>query len=367
MRYRCLPFIWLLLLQACTDPVAPVFKPIDSAYLVEGNIVDQPGESRVNVFRTRVVNEVFTLLPVREALVSSVTDGGQATEWSYRPEAEAYEPPADFRAEPGRSYSVRVLVEDREIVSVAEPTPRPVPIERVGFRFDQRAEYSLGFERSIPAFDLLIDFRDPPGERNFYRTSLRQWQTLAACLFCPHWSTPIGDRTQCSPANDFHFVAAYYPCATACWSWDRVPDVRVFDDAQSDGALRTNVVAGRSRYLGAGGSRLFEVDLFTLSAGNYDYRAAFDQIERAGSGLNAPIPATLVGNLRYTGANAREAVLGYVGTVSVTRKRLFVARDDFVGTPLDLRDPLIRNLNQSVDSPCVGPRRTDTPPAGWGE
>jgi len=97
MKYPLL-FCCVLLFTACADPVLPSFQLETGLYLVEGSIVDEPGESEVRVSLSELRSERY---------VTSVDDTGEETSWRQNDAGTGYVPPPEFAAENGRAYKLR--------------------------------------------------------------------------------------------------------------------------------------------------------------------------------------------------------------------------------------------------------------------
>ncbi|MEO0732904.1 MAG: hypothetical protein AAFZ52_08720, partial [Bacteroidota bacterium] len=99
----------------------------------------------------------------------------------------------------------------------------------------------------------------------------------------------------------------------------------------------------------------------------YEYNRVLRDLTENGGGLNAPLPAALVGNLRDVSA-VNTDVLGFVGVAAVAGENIFFNRDTIDGNPLPF-DASIRPEpvmgNSAPLAPCEGPNRTTEEPAGW--
>jgi hypothetical protein len=150
--------------------VEPVFCFETGFLLVKGRIVDQEGYSEVRVSRNEILFGDYSLLPVNGVDLVSIDDRGNEVRWSQVEGTNQYCPPADFKAELGRTYYIRAVTPQGEIVeSEAEGLPSPVPIASTRVQFEQEAYFSNGLNRFIPAFRLLVDLNDPAEEDNYYQ------------------------------------------------------------------------------------------------------------------------------------------------------------------------------------------------------
>lgn len=350
---------------ACTEPVEPVYQFETGFLLVDGQMADSPGFSEVSVKRNEIRFGDYVLRPLTDARVRSVDDQGQTTEWTLSGiEEGTFTPPAGWRARPGRSYSVEVTTADgRVIVSEPEAVPTAVPIRDAYVEFEQNAYFSEDLNRFVPAFFLRVDVRDPAGEPNFYRWRFSTFEEITVCAECVRSRWRNGE---CIPGPDTRFVARWdYLCDTRCWITRKGGNLNASSDEFSDGSLISGIEAGRVDYNRPGGL-LFDLEQFCISPGAYEYLNVIRGLTEGAGGLNAPLPAALIGNLTEVG-NEVNPVLGYVGAVSVDTARVMIQQDTFGGVSL----PFDRSLRlepvrpDPPRAPCTGPGRTSVRPEGW--
>ncbi|MCP9237119.1 DUF4249 domain-containing protein [Lewinella sp. JB7] len=355
------PLLVMLLLTACVDPVAPEYDYATGFLLVEGRIVDRPGYSQVRISRSTYEFGVYRLAPLTDLAVVSIEDGTRETPWITGEEAGTYVPPASFRAEPGRSYAIRVITERGErIESEAEVMPPPVPLRDIRMRFDQEAYYSVDRGRFIPAFTLLADFDDPAGSDNFYQHKYRTWSQTAICATC-YGGVYRGGECVDQPRVDYYD----YLCLGTCWTIDRNPNFRLLSNERNPGGRYRDFPVARFDFVGSGGI-LAEVEQYTLSRRAHAYFGVINDLTEGSAGLNAPLPAPLYGNLQDR-SGLQTSVLGYVAAAALTTDRLYWNRDTVPGTPVvGRRVARLEPLSPAPPSaPCSGPNFTSEQPEGW--
>ncbi|WP_116127338.1 DUF4249 domain-containing protein [Lewinella sp. IMCC34183] len=361
---KLLPFAFLLfLLQSCVEPVVPEYDYTTGFLLVEGDIVDQPGYSRVALRRSTREFGNYRLDPVTGAAVSSIDGDGREVPWR-ETEAGTYVPPEDFVAQAGQTYHLEAsLLSGEHVISEDERLPTAVDLPALRMRFEQEAYYSSEAERFVPAFTLLADVADPAGEDNFYRYTHRSWSQLAICATCYNSVYRNGSCVQ-TPAS--RNVPRYdYSCDGTCWAITRGRSVRLLSDALNPDGIFRDVPVARLDYVGSGGL-LVEVEQYAITRAAFAYYEVLQDLTEGSSGLNAPLPAPLYGNLRATD-DAAPAVLGYVAVSSLATRRLYWNRDAVDGEPLSRPPPpVFEPVSPSPPSaPCAGPNRTATEPEGW--
>ena len=363
--FRALTALALVSLFACTDAVAPTYQFDDGFLLIEGRIADTEGFSEVRVARNQILFENYILTPVPGATVSTFDDEGQEVGWAPVAGQEGvYRAPAGWTADRGRRYGLRVVTPDGEMVeSLPEPVPTSVPIVDSRVRFEQEAYYSEGRDRFIPAFTVLVDVDDPAEEENYYQYNFTYFEEITVCASCERARWRDGE---CIAGPDTRFVTRWdYLCDARCWISTRAIGRNVMSDAFGNGQLIPNVPVGRLDYSRPGGV-LFAIEQYNTSRASFDYNSVIENLAEGGGGLNAPLPAALVGNLTDVSANATR-VLGFVGVTAVNTDRVFVVRDTFPGESLPY-DGVVRLepvMPEPPKAPCEGGSRSRVRPEGW--
>ena len=351
---------------ACTDPVAPTYNFRAGFLVVDGRITDQPGYSYVTIDRNVEQFGEYRLVPQAGARVTSQDDRGEVLTWLPSDTVGYYLPPPGFAAEGDRSYTLRIETAEGELIeSPPQALPPKVPFRNLRYRFDQEAYYSENRKRFVPAFTFLVDVDDPAGEQNYYQYRFRTWERVDVCMTCRRSRYRNG---QCVEEPDTRQVDYWdYLCDVDCWATNIGAGRKIYRDEFSDGSTVTGIEAGRVDFARLGGL-LFEVEQANISSRAYDYAEILDNLANNSGGLNAPLPAPLVGNL----SDASELgtyVLGFVSVESLTVDRVYFNRGDVAGASLP--NPYTVKLEPVVPSPptapCEGGNRTSTEPAGWME
>ena len=348
----------------CTDPIAPTYDFRSGFLVVDGRITDKPGYSYVSIDRNVEQFGDFNLLPQAGARITSEDDRGEVITWLPTDTAGYYIPPAGFAAEPGRSYSLRIEMPEGELIeSPRQALPPKVPFRNLRYRFDQEAYFSENRDRFVPAFTFLVDVDDPAGEANFYQYRFRSWETVDVCITCRRSRYRDG---QCREDPDTRRVNYWdYLCDVPCWAMNIGAGRSIYRDELSDGTTVTGIEAGRVDFARLGGL-LFEVEQANISSRAYEYAEILDNLANNGGGLNAPLPAPLVGNLSDASEQGTD-VLGFVSVESLSVDRVYFNRDTVNGQSLPnpytvILEPVIPT---PPTAPCVGGNRTSEEPAGW--
>ncbi|WP_116107802.1 DUF4249 family protein [Lewinella sp. IMCC34191] len=367
MNTAALPALLLLCLfltGACTDPIHPNFVFEEGFLVVDGRITDQPGKSFVSIRRNVLLYENYRLVAVEGARVTSRDDLGETVEWVSDDTVGYFRPPDDFTAMPGRQYAITIATTEGELIeSPLQALPPPVSIRDVDYRFDQEAYFSELRDRFVPALTFYTTVADPPDVPNYFLYRLRKWERQSICATCTQGRYRGG---VCVEDPNLRNVAYYdYLCSTTCWEESRVPGRRVFRDEFSDGTLTEGIEAGRID-LDRSGGLLVEIEQASINSSTYDFSRNLLDLTEGGGGLNAPLPAPLIGNLVDKSAWST-TVLGNLSLESLTVARIFVDRSELGGTPL----PPERRVNlepagpDRPTAPCEGANRSPIAPDGW--
>lgn len=365
-----------VLLTSCTDPLVPAIRNDTELFLIEGDIVDRAGRSSVSVQRWVPDDNTYRIFPQRDLGVTSIAGDGEEITWAEREDAGVYLPPDGFVGRVGVAYRIRVVTPGGGVFeSRPETIPPPATFSGLTAEFEQESYFSAGLNRFVPAFRFYLNIEDPAGEANYYRANYRRWETIRKCASCSRARYRNGE---CIP--DGRNLGVWdYLCDTVCYQMYEGDDGNIFDDAFADGGTIPRFEVARVDYARQTGGFLFEASLQSLTKGRYDYLDLIRTLSEEGGGLNATIPAPLVGNLE-TISSEREGeptiLLGYFGAASEYSDRIFFRNEDVDGQPLpsneDIREePGVPNCDQfplgcPPLAPCDGPNRTNIQPEGWG-
>lgn len=356
----------LACIAGCADPITPDYRYEEGYLVVDSRITDRPGTSYAYIRRNKLLYDRYALVTVPSARVTSRDDLGQVTEWILSDTGGRYAPPPDFAAVPEREYSLVVETLEGEVIeSPPQSLPSLVGFQNLRWRFDQEAYFSDSWERFVPALTFLVDVDDPAGTDNYYVYRLRLWEEINICRTCNYAKYRGGE---CTPGPDTRNVPYYdYLCADRCWSERAVEGRSIHRDEFSDGKLSEGVRTGRIDFERRGGL-LVEVEQANVSGTTYAFSENFLQLTENGGGLNAPLPAPLVGNLTDN-SDRGTYVLGNVSLERLTTERIFLDRNTIEGSTLPparkvVLEPLFPDPPRA---PCDGPDRSTVPPEGWSQ
>ena len=372
-------FIILLLLFftliTCTDPVDPEFQYQQGLIYIDGFASDAPGASFAQIFESgesfgRQTNVFQSGSEVRYVRVS---DGMQVL---LAEDGERYVAPPGFVISEGESwYLDAVLADGRHYISQPESALPPVALGDVSVRYEPELLFIEDYARDVPGHRLSVTFQDPPGQENYYFWQFRSYERLVHCQVCYNFSVfRDGVCIAPNPDNPGPPLKPYYTysCEETCWQIRYNQKVEVFSDEFADGTTVTGLpVADVVLYQKRG--ILVELQQYSLNREAYRYYKTLKDLVDNNAGLNAPLPAALLGNLSNPD-DAGEYVLGRFTVASQSTMPVYIERSGL--DEAQLEEVIISQSEGFEDAPpplvttapCEeGPYRTSVEPEGWPE
>jgi len=355
----------LLLSNGCLESIEPEFDLIDDLLLIEGFALTEPGLSYVNIRKSATISSGTVFKSVVDAeVVFEQLQSGERISLSYDT-LGFYYPPQDFAASSGDQWQLLVsLADGRTYESTIELATLPISVSSVKATYREELVYDEGFQKFVPGHKIEIDFIDPEGEKNYYLWKTRSLETQIICTTC--YNGRFRDdmcQGNGSGGGNWYFD---YLCAEPCWNirfGDRFP---IFDDRTSDGQeIKNKEIADIVLYKKV--DILVEVQQYTINEATYKYFKTVDALLSESSGLNAPTPAALLGNIVNVD-NPEEIVLGQFSSAGVSIGRVMIPRVQLDVQPVDpdqeIRVETCAECPQSA--PCKESRtRTVVKPIGW--
>ena len=365
-------FILLLFLQtsSCIDPVPPEFDYIDGLVYIDALATTIPGSSYVNISRSSREFGINRSSFVSNANVTFINSTSGAVV-DLTEDNELYIPPSTFIADVGETWELRVVLEDGTVyISETETIRKPVSIEDIQVVYDTELRFEEG-NGFIPGHSLRVGFNDPAMEENYYFWRYRSFERLVNCRTC---FDGILRDDQCIVVNqegDDSLIKAYYTyaCEERCWQIRYSDQISIFDDAFSNG-VNTRDLAVAEVPLYTKRNILIELQQLSLTASAFRYYQTLKDIIDNNSGLNAPLPAALVGNI-LNPDDAEEFVLGRFTAAPSTRNTVFIERfliEEAALEPILITQPEGPETTapQVLTAPCEESRlRTSIQPEGW--
>jgi len=343
--------------SSCIDPVAPEFEFKEGLVFVESIASTATKASFVSIKRSTIEFGVYVVKFVEGASVNfENTATGEIV--NLVETRNSYLPPEDFVVLPGEEWKLNIqLANGKKIESTPEPVLASIPITNIQVRYDPELVFrdNLG-GKFVPGHEVSIDFVDPGGEDNYYYWSYKTYENLDYCEKC---FEAIWRNGECTPVEIARFRARYfdYACDIDCWRIRFPESVTIFDDQFSDGKSVNQFPVG-DLLLYTKENMVIEVQQFTLTPAAYEYYKVLKDVVDNNSGLNAPPPAALVGNLSNPN-DAEDFVFGRFTAAATSTASLFIDRNLIEETAIESREPI--NLEPQIASPYPPPATVQAP------
>lgn len=366
-----------LVLAACIDPVSPDFEFGEGLLFVEGFASTDPGASFVTIQISAIEFgvEVVNFVPgARVVMIEETSDTHvQLTEIQ-----GAYVPPADFFAKAGERWQLDITLQDgRTIRSSVEQVREVVPVTDIKASYNPELIFREASEAYVPGHEIYIDFSDPGDRENFYYWRYRVFENMDSCETCYEGIFRDGKCLGKTPADSFE-PYYNYQCQSDCWQIRYPEEIQILDDRFINGLnVQAQAVARLPLYTKE--DMVVEIQQMSISPEAFEYYRVLKDLIDNNSGINAPPPAGLVGNLTDTQDDSA-FVFGRFTTVAATAAYLFVDRSNIPEDPIESQLRMIREecevcppdevcpveCSPVTTAPCSETRfRTSMMPAGW--
>ena len=363
--------IALTFFGSCTDPVTPEFEFQEGLIFVEGFISTSPGGSFVTVSKSAIEFEVYVVRFQGGATVSfeNIVTGESV---SLIEVEDAYTPPVDFKAKPGEEWKLIVnLPNGVRYESFPEKVLEPVAIRDIEVRYDKELEFREIFGgKFVPGHEVFVSLDDPVDRTNYYYWTYRTYENLDFCERC--YAGYYRDSECISFPSSVSGIPYYdYLCESDCWRIRFPESIAIYDDKFTNG-LTVNDISIGNLLLYTRENMVVVVQQLALTPEAHEYYKILKDLVDNNSGINAPPPAGLVGNV-FNPDDDEDFVFGRFTAAASTEAFLFIDRSEITEEPLENRGV---NLFEKTDDPVPPPIttiiecsenrfRTPIPPPGW--
>lgn len=353
----------ILLMIGCIDPVTPEFDYEENIIFINAFALTEEGLSSVDIQRSGFFFGIYGTEFVTDASVKFINVDTQ--EEVILSEIEnLYVPPEDFKVAVGETWQLEIsLADGRQYESTPERVQAGVPVDNIEAVYSDEIVFLPSQNSFVPGHRVDIDFTDPAGESNFYYWQYRTFETLEICQSCERGRFRNGE---CVRDNGFLARNYDYLCEVDCWKVRYSSNFQILEDRLIDGRAITNRTIAYVPFFQRQ-DILIEIQQLALTKSSFEYFNVLNDVVNESSGLNAPPPAALFGNLTNVN-DPSTAVLGQFTATSSSTISLFIDRSDITVSPIDptpnftLEDP----VTGIIFVPCEeGRERTAMQPKGW--
>ncbi len=363
-----LSFIIATGLITCIDSYEPAFDEIESLVIIQGQLTDYPGDTRVTVSESVLFLGNYTTRKISNATVKIWSEDGAQAELKESPvELGVYVPEDDFQGKTDGAYHLTVSLPDgRSYKSTSEILPVGVPVDSLSAIFDPEYDFSELRGEFVPGHRILATWQDPDERVNHYQWRYTIYREEIICISCFGGVYRGGDT--CEMRDHLPISNQYdYYCSEPCWSITPMYPITIFSDEFVDGQIVHDLEVANVQYESRK-SVLVRVHQYSISAEHYRFNKLLSELLVESGGLNSVSPGAIVGNI-VNPTDPDEKVLGYFGAAARNDKNLFLYRTNIIEQPTGGIEPQLEPPSPFEDiprSPCrEGPFRTKTKPEGW--
>jgi len=318
--------------NGCIDPVEPNFRYQEGLIFVEGFASTATTTTFVTI---SISANNFGIDEVNSVTGATVVlqEQNSGREVPLHEVPGAYFPPDDFVVVPGESWRLDIRLENgSHYRSTYEKVAEPVAITDIRAAYRPELEYREATQKYIPGHQILIDFTDPGETDDNYYWRYRVFENLDNCEKCYDGLFRDG---QCVGGQAGTFLDYYYDykCESDCWKIRYPEDVQVSTDRLFNGQdVRSRIVANVPMYTKE--DMVVELQQLTITPKAYEYYKVLKDLVDNNSGLNAPPPAALIGNLTDLD-NDENFIFGRFTVAAASLAYVFVDRTDIQEAAID--------------------------------
>lgn len=356
---------------SCTDPVIPEFEYKEGLIFIEGFAATEPGASFVSINESAIEFGVYKVNFVQGATVNfeNINTGNIV---SLTEVEGVYQPPLDFKTSEGDKWILNITLSNgKRYASAIETVLQSVPIKNLEVEYNPQLVYREVFGgKFLPGHDILVSFDDPVDQENNYYWTYRVYENLDICEHCDHGVFRDG-ACQGIPPGPGRPPYYDYACDVDCWRIRFPESIAIFEDSFSNGKEISRLSIGNA-LLYTKENIVIEVQQLSLSPVAYNYYKVLKDIVDNSSGLNAPPPAALVGNL-FNPDDSEDFVFGRFTAAASSSSSIFVDRFQIRENPIERKDEV--NFEdfgdpvpppETITAPCLESKfRTTIVPRGW--
>lgn len=327
----------LFLLAGCITPEEPKYEYKEGLIYIDAFASTNAGTSYVNLSKSTLQLEAFINEFISGATVQfRNTDTDQFV--TLIETNDIYLPPDDFVVAAGETWSLEIELEDgTQYHSQSEIVLPSTTGSNIKATYNPEIQYNTDLNKFVAGHSISTDVTDPQNEKNFYLFKYRSYEKITYCEICPNQFFRDGKckNVDIGPniGSSSDFGDSYYYCDGECWRIRYNENIKIFSDEFATGGTITNV-AGGATLLYTNENILLELQQLSITEEAYEYYKVIVDITDNNSGLNAPPPAALIGNV-YNPSNAEEYVLGRFTAASSSSQTLFINRSTIAESTIE--------------------------------
>ena len=325
MIKKSLCSILLLLLATCITPEEPKYEYKDGLVYVDAFASTTPGTSYVVLSKSNLDFDIYRNEFISGANITLSNDQN-GTVVNFLEENGIYLPPVDFVVSEGETWQLQIeLSNGSKYLSKTETIIAASEFSNLKVNYDPELVFDSNLERFLPGHTVLVDITEPLEERSFYLYKYRSFERIQICETCENQIFRNGKCIDPPNPPEFGTIESDYYCDGECWRIRHSEKVNIFSDEFTQTGTVSNLAVGEV-LLYTKENILVEVQQLSLNEESFNYYKILKDIVENSSGLNAPPPAPLIGNI-YNPDDDDEYVLGRFTAASSNKKSIFINRD----------------------------------------
>ena len=308
-------------LSSCIDPVTPEFKILEDLILINGIASSIEGASYVTVNESVVDYGTYKTKFLPGCIVKIINNDRVI---DLIETYDAYFVPKDFKVSEGETWELKVQLPDgTEYRSSPETIQEKVDVSSINSDYDLELYFDESLSRYVPGHRILISFQEPGDKENFYYYQYKSYERIFDCFTCYNG---VLRNSECISTRGYRWARSYYTylCDSPCWRIRFNEKVELFSDLFTNGKMVNDLIVGEVP-LYTKQDILIDFQQYSISEEAYKYYKTLKDLLENNSGLNAPLPSPLIGNL-YNPNDRDENVLGRFTVASGSSKSIFIPR-----------------------------------------
>lgn len=321
-------------LWTCVEPYQPEVGEYANSVVVDGLFTDSDQPSVVKLSRSFAFDEKEGT-PITGAILLIEDDAGGSTTLTETGPGVYQTDPTVYQGIVGRRYRLSISIPgEEELQSNWEELKAAPEVESIEYHFEEKIPDDPQAP-PIVGMQLLLNTKDPENKARFY-----QWEFEETYEYAIRYPAAIrvefGARPGRGQDEVFPIGQEEYEGFT-CWKTDYSTRILVAStENQTEDIIRGYPI----HFVDNSTSRLYRrysllVRQYAISKGYYEFLSALRETNETTGGLFDPIPNELFGNMS-TSSGKDIPVLGYFSVAGVSKKRIFVNRENI---PLGIFSP----------------------------
>jgi len=286
-------------LITCISPYYPNVTRYENLLVVDGQLTNLPGPYKVKLSRS-FRYDTHVAGQVTGAKVKIIDDSGIETPLSEINASEYSTVDSTFRGVPGKSYKLRIEINDKIYESGFEKMKPPIPIDKFYW------EFKPSDDEGARRIQIMIDAHDPTNQNRYYGWEYDEtwrFQVPIDVILKPEWKTCFKDQPS-------YFIIL----GTSIQKNSDIIEkqkITAINESTNRLYMRYTILAKQYSY----------------TAQTYKYISELKKQNMNQGSLYDVVPYSLTSNVRCL-TNKNELVIGYFIVAGATEKRIFIDRSE---------------------------------------